>query len=255
MAVSDLGAELTVAHKRAQDALTGRALRELERAWSMADPADPGSWLRYVESAERIVGQAQGASARVSLSYFQRFRAAELMALGTVDEAFRLILPNAPTAGVVEVLVSRFGPAFVQQLISSRGLSVDEAKRIALSGHLGSLTEEILSGGRTVIDAGITNDPRVIGWRRVASSNCCSFCAMLASRGAVYKDRRAALGTRKGGGRGGKGAGVHRHCKCQMEPVYSRRSKPTQQEAHYDRLWRDSGGDPLEFRRMVEGRA
>ncbi|MGY1440156.1 VG15 protein [Streptomyces reniochalinae] len=35
----------------------------------------------------------------------------------------------------------------------------------------------------------MTRDRRCIGWRRVASGSCCSFCAMLASRGAVYKDQ------------------------------------------------------------------
>jgi hypothetical protein len=40
-----------------------------------------------------------------------------------------------------------------------------------------------------------------------------------------------------------------------MEPVYSRKSKPHPNEARYERLWREANGDPLEFRRIVEGRA
>ncbi|MGY1436694.1 VG15 protein [Streptomyces reniochalinae] len=163
-------------------------------------------------------------------------------------------LPNALASGEVDALVKQYGQGFVARLINS-GASAEEAKRLALARQLGGAVDLVLSGGRKVIDDGITRDRRCIGWRRVASGSCCSFCAMLASRGAVYKDQKSALGTRKGNGRGGRGAGVHRACQCRMEPVYSRKSKPTPNEARYERMWRESGGDPLEFRRMVEGRA
>jgi hypothetical protein len=210
--------------------------------------------LRYAETAERIVKRAHSASARTALSYLNRFRKAELNALGLVADGLNVALPNELSAGEVERLVNRYGQGFMARLING-GASAEEAKRLALARQLGDVVGSVLSGGRKVVDDGISNDRRCIGWRRVASPSCCSFCAMLASRGAVYKDQKSALGSRKGGGRGGRGAGVHRACQCHMEPVYSRKSKPAPNEARYERLWREANGDPLQFRRLIEGRA
>jgi hypothetical protein len=58
-------------------------------------------------------------------------------------------------------------------------------------------------------------DPQSEGWRRVARATACSFCRMLADRGAVYRDetvRFAAHGTNKRGGGG--------TCQCTAAPVF-----------------------------------
>ncbi|MFK0294493.1 hypothetical protein ACIQU6_29050 [Streptomyces sp. NPDC090442] len=252
--MSELGERLTAAHQRAQRALTGNALRRLSAAWAAVDPADESSWLRYVAQAEDLCEAARTKSGQAAASYFERFRRAELRALGVVADAFTVSPPGLSLPGEVERVLSNYGPGYVRRLVAN-GVPVEEAKRLALSGQLGNVTGHILRPGRSVIADGIDRDRRCIGWRRVCSGSACSFCAMLASRGAVYRDRRSATGSRKGTGRGGRGAGVHRACQCQMEPVYSRRSRPTPQERHYDAVWREAGGDPLQFRRLIEGRA
>ena len=58
-------------------------------------------------------------------------------------------------------------------------------------------------------------DPESVGWRRVASSDACKFCQMLAARGAVYRHdtvRFAAHG-KKANGSGGT-------CKCTAWPAF-----------------------------------
>lgn len=260
MAVSDLGEELTAAHQRAQRALTGNALKRLSAAWAAVDPADEVSWLRYVAEAEELCRSARTRSGQVAFRYLERFRKAELHALGMIADGLTVARPGVAVAGELESLIAGHGPAFVRRLVAN-GVSLEEAKRLALSGQFGSITGHILGSGRSVISAGISGDRKCIGYRRVCSGAACSFCAMLATRGAVYKENSF-----RGRGAGGvslasrgkaspKGAQVHRACQCHMEPVYSRNSRPNATALRYEGLWREAKGNPLEFRRLVEGRA
>jgi hypothetical protein len=261
LAVSDEGERLTAAHQRAQRALTGDALSKLQVAWAEVDPEDAATWLRYVNTAEELCSSAQTASANTAFRYFERFRRAELKALGQLVDGLSVARPSLALPGEFEGVIEAYGPAYVRRLIAS-GVSVEEAKRLALSGQLGNLTGRILSPGRDVVSSGIDRDRRCIGYRRCCSGAACSFCAMLATRGAVYKEdsfrsgykgQRVSLSTGKA--KGARGAEVHRSCQCWMEPVYSRKSRPTANVTRYEALWRESGGDPLQFRRLVEGRS
>lgn len=50
-------------------------------------------------------------------------------------------------------------------------------------------------------------DPAAVGWRRHSSGSGCKFCAMLASRGAVYKESTVHFA-------------AHPHCSCSASPVF-----------------------------------
>lgn len=66
-----------------------------------------------------------------------------------------------------------------------------------------------LETARPYRDTIVTNrrrDPQGEGWRRVASGGC-SFCRMLADRGAVYKAETARFAS-------------HPHCHCTAQPVF-----------------------------------
>ncbi|WP_157032170.1 hypothetical protein [Kitasatospora cheerisanensis] len=86
----------------------------------------------------------------------------------------------------------------------------------------GAADREVLRGGRSMAEQSARRDTRVIGWARVTDASPCGFCAMLASRGAVYKSRDSA------GLAGGPPASLddltkfHDLCHCQIVPVYSR---------------------------------
>lgn len=85
----------------------------------------------------------------------------------------------------------------------------------------GSATTLVLEGGRETIRDAADTDKAAIGWLRVPDADPCSWCAMLASRGAVYRDASTA-------GRGKSDAFVgeglfkwHDHCGCNAVPVFS----------------------------------
>lgn len=112
-----------------------------------------------------------------------------------------------------------------------------------------SLMFSLLSGGLTSIMSEMAGDTiygnaqneRVsVGFQRVPKPGCCSFCGMLASRGADYSSEASALRVvgrgvpveKTRGRRGGQGAGIkprgsraagekfHDHCKCRTVQVY-----------------------------------
>lgn len=83
------------------------------------------------------------------------------------------------------------------------------------------------------------------GFARVPEPKACSFCLMLASRGAVYYSKEAALSV--GGGKYGKrsstkrrtGEPYHDHCRCDVIEV-SERSGLTEANVYLNDLWQQT---------------
>ncbi len=82
-----------------------------------------------------------------------------------------------------------------------------------------------LLAGRDLVERAGARDRRVVGWARVTDGNPCSFCAMLASRGAIYTSRQAAevsdTSLRNAVGPDDIRK-YHNGCHCQAVPVFSR---------------------------------
>lgn len=141
----------------------------------------------------------------------------------------------------------------------------DAKARLAASSarHVGE------TGARTITEnAG--HDRAARGYARIPEAGACSFCLMLALRGAVYKDDR-------GGGRGGSFAAsnakfkgdkaapstikVHDRCHCHPEPVWGKYEPPArvrEAEALYKTHVTDAGRKGkdarIAYRQAVEGR-
>ena len=73
----------------------------------------------------------------------------------------------------------------------------------------GAATRLILNGARTAVLQAVQQDSKAVAWMRVTASNPCAFCAMLASRGAVFKTEAQA------------GFMAHNNCRCTAAPVFS----------------------------------
>lgn len=67
---------------------------------------------------------------------------------------------------------------------------------------------EVARPYRDTILSNRSRDPESVGWRRIARANGCSFCKMLAGRGAVYRSKTAYFAS-------------HEHCHCVAQPVFS----------------------------------
>ncbi|MGW2089665.1 VG15 protein [Streptomyces sp. NPDC001880] len=110
----------------------------------------------------------------------------------------------------------------------------------------GAADRDAQMGGRDLLDAYVRADRAVLGWARVTAPNPCWFCAILASRGAVYRSAWTARYRGSGSGRRTLGADLpqgwedwspsrladweasrgvnrfHDNCHCTLIPVYSR---------------------------------
>mgnify|MGYP006982268730 FL=1 len=102
------------------------------------------------------------------------------------------------------------------------GMDSADAFEAALTKFGGIVRRQAMMGGRLTVAATAGRDRRAVGWRRVTDGNPCAFCAMLASRGPVYRDAAAADGIQ-----------YHSYCGCTAEPAYSYAWEPTADEERY----------------------
>ncbi len=122
------------------------------------------------------------------------------------------------------------------------------ARRVMADQLRGTVTRTVLAGARDTATATATATDRIVGWRRVTAGQPCAFCAMVASRGAVYKERTAL-----------RDPAFHDHDRCTYEPLYRNEPEPAD-VVELRRQWDEStsglsGTDALNaFRRHLTGR-
>lgn len=106
----------------------------------------------------------------------------------------------------------------------------------------------VLNTGRDTIVGAVEQDRRALAYARVPEPACCSWCAMLATRGAVYKSAQSA----------GDEHAYHDHCRCHVEPVFTA-YEPTAQIRQWQSEWthlkRELGHSPSlnEWRKHFDG--
>lgn len=171
----------------------------------------------------------------------------------TLDRPRRGIVVNVPDidwdpsdrAAVVSMNVT--GPAS-QKSKARRGKPLEKARDESFVEASGAATRHVLTGGRQSLLTLLGDDAQALGWARVTDGDPCAFCALLASRGPVYKTRQSAAFE------------AHDSCACTPEPVYSRDAPWPGHAADYRRLYRQStrgtsGKDAINaFRRAYEQR-
>lgn len=215
--------------------------RVLQRLRSV-DPADLDAWWeRVAPLLESDVAAGHDTAVRLTLRYLELHAAAE----GVVVRPEPVALDRAQLATSLRVT----GPVAFKQEMTRSG-SPEAAQRIMTSKLPRAAQRVMLSGSRESTRRLVESDRRVLGYRRVTSGSPCAFCAMLASRGAVYKSAESA----------GEGHRWHDGCSCSTEVLYSRDEGPADQR--WSALWQqakdttpDGVTTAVQFRRLVEGRA
>lgn len=238
MAATPAGRALTAEHRAAQAAIRVRLAADTAVAWRLLDMADldattPG-WLAVMLA---LVGVHRAASARTSARYYAEHRVAELAdTRGEVPPAPELRPERhaKPDRNTVTTSLLVTGPSAVKAA-TARGVPEQDASRTALSRVTGAAARHALEGGRSVLRQAVTADARALGWIRVTDADPCHFCAMLASRGPVYKDRNAALWRD-----GDAGQRFHDGCACTVEPVYDADAPWPGRAAEFAELWKRS---------------
>lgn len=209
MAATLAGAQLTAAHRSAQLALRAITLRQVLQVWPAFNPERAATSWPPVESALlAIIGERRTDSASLAAGYFEAFRTAEGIS-GTATPIVSAFDAEAMVRAKTSLQVT--GYVTTERLTA---LKHPDPARTALVRVSGAVTRHVLDGGRHTLLASLRTDRQTIGWARVVSGNACTFCTMLASRGAAYGQRSGDFQ-------------AHDHCACNLEPVYRRQALPT----------------------------
>lgn len=256
MAATARGARLTEEHRRAQLAVRAAALREALRLWPALDPGrledTAPLWLRLMLA---MVFRWRSESAQRAREYYREFRVVETGDLAAPEFP---VLPDPEPRQLITSL-SVTGPVRVRYL-TERAVTPEQASRMALRDVSGAAGRHVLDGAREVVVALTEADDRAIGWARVTDGDPCAFCAMLASRGAVFSSKSVAERTTRRSKRG-PGEKYHDGCGCVGAPVFDPDAPLPGRGDEFAALWDTvaAGLPPREarkaFRRAVEGRS
>lgn len=165
----------------------------------------------------------------------------------SVDWAVQpLWTPNvAAPAGAAPVSIPREAP--------SAGTAIADAKaRLAASSE-----RLVLGAGRDTVIDNVHRDRKAKGWARIPEPGACSFCLMLAARGATYQEHSFDRANARFVGQGDFKA--HDHCRCHADPVFTA-YEPSAEIRQAQQLWATStrglsgNAARIAFRRAVEGR-
>ena len=229
---------LTATFRRAQLVVRSAALRQTLAAYAGFDPDDiAGSWPRVEPAIVAAAGQGFMRSAGAGAAYYGALRSA----LG-VGGTFGTRLAPVPSAETIAGWLELAGPRTAGVLAYHGRPDVYRQTFVSLAGAVG---RQVLDGGRQTVVENTKADPQALGWAVATGPEPCAFCAMLASRGPVYKSEETAL----------PGGEWHPNCACEPEPSYSRSQPWPGQAYEYRARWLESGGDAVEFRRIMEGRS
>lgn len=249
MADTATGQELTAQQRATQIALRAKALSEFLKLWPLLDPA------RLDTTAAGWIGAV--------LDWMQRHKPQSATAAGDYYRAYRaaetgeLVPPKVALVRSVNVERARTGlivtgPVQIKHL-TGNGASAEQASAAALQSAAGTAVREVLAGGRETIVVTAERDRMAIGFARVTDGDPCYFCALLASRGPVYKTADTATST-------ATGVPYHSNCACTAEPVFRHGGTWPGQAREWRTLYEESTAGlsgkaaVRAFRRAYEGR-
>jgi len=204
--------QLALAHQREIATIAGGVTSVVVSVAMGADIASISTWHWGVIDGllTRIqVGYAQ--SRNSAMSFLPRH--ARLSGAGPVE-----VVPGSLDVGRLRERLRITGPVMFKRSIAA-GMDTDEAVEAMASRMAGVAEEAVRDGDRDVIEQTARRGKGVAGWRRRIGARACGFCAMLASRGAVYPSKEVALISHRG-------ERYHPHCRCWAEPLYKREPDP-----------------------------
>lgn len=192
---------LSEAHRLAQSRLAASSSQSLLSVWRLLDgfalDATSRAWL---DSAVPIVIGQRRVSASLAAAYLDAIKKAALGA----DAVLGAVLDAGISEEQVVTSLTVTGPVSVKSA-TARGVSVVEAMESGAVGVARAGSRMVLGGGRETVLRTVAADG--VGWARITSGKPCAFCAMLASRGAVY-------------GRESGAFQAHDGCHCGVQPLY-----------------------------------
>lgn len=189
-----------IAYQAAVDDLSTLALAELIAFWRNIVDEDPAATAGLVrEFVPDLVDTYNPMSAEIAASFYEETRVA-----ANVTEPHTVILAPTPNA---DTLQNRLSWAVAPLFRTQEEIAVPD-QNLALSRLTSATQLDVAAGARDTIDLNVSEDRGRPKFARHASANACAFCALMATRGSVYRTAESA------------GRDYHSHCHCVAYPVF-----------------------------------
>jgi hypothetical protein len=212
---------LTRQHRAAQAAIGRAVVRPIRQTAQTAPLADVDGWFeRVLPRLLRIVAAGWAASRNQASRYLIRHAALE----GVDVEPVRALW--TPQRVIASARVT--GPVAFKEHVESFH-APEGAKQAMVTRLTGAMQRQALAGGRDTLARTIEESDSIVGWRRVTDADPCAFCAMLASRGAVYNERTVRFEAHDGD-------------ECTFAPLYEHEDEPDEVQELYQQWLQATAG-------------
>lgn len=126
----------------------------------------------------------------------------------------RAVVPVRATANVEQIMTALrvTGPVELKRNMAIGG-SPNQARARMANTLTASSSRLVLAGERDTVMGTVRESDVIVGWRRVTDADPCAFCALLASRGAVYTKESVSFAAHDGD-------------ECTAEPLYEHEDEP-----------------------------
>jgi hypothetical protein len=198
---SAMGTQILLNRYRSnQQAIAARVALAVANLWNrFINPASfNDSWNQLEPLLTGIVTSYYNATAADAAQYYSASRV-------VAGNNYLNVPGQLPDEAYINKVLNIMGPGQFYHYLKDN--PEDNAATMAADGLRGSATRLVMAGGRDTITATTPQDPVAKGWERVIEPGACSFCAMLASRGAVYKESTVDFR-------------AHDHCHCVARAVF-----------------------------------
>ncbi|MER8116281.1 hypothetical protein [Streptomyces sp. NPDC094031] len=134
----------------------------------------------------------------------------------------------------LRIVLEALGTSNLDRRMTVEDADPDDAHRQAGAQQAAAASRVAMNGGRSSNWTHMSRDRRALGYVRLSRTGTpCGWCAMLISRGPVYKSEKSALFN--------DGDKYHDHCHCYAMPVWNRdqyqSSELTALSRQYEALW------------------
>lgn len=187
-------------YQHGQQSIAARAAIAIQRLWMrIIDPAHfSDGWGTLGPLVDGIISSHYSAAAADAADYYANSR---------VVSGFKHIgVPGLePDMAYIHHVADAMGPGQFFGFLPDHG--EQNASSMAADALRGASTRMVMMGGRDTVTSAVRIDSAATGWERVIEPGACGFCAMLAGRGAVYKEDTVRFR-------------AHDHCHCIARAVF-----------------------------------
>lgn len=227
--------------RQAQSGLSALLLRDLRGLRRLINPNRLQSTLpTWIEAVAALVARYAEASASLGADFYDGERETAGFA-GTFTVRVADPPPDEQTSNSLHWATKDVWSRDEDEASVAQLEPLDVRLDAAMSKADGAVSRLVLNAGRETVQDAVRQDRGAVAYARAAALGCCAFCALMSSRGAVYKDR-GTVGEDANDRFVGDDSVIkyHNYCRCQPIPVFRGQAFELSPKAReWDRIYRE----------------